>query len=134
MRIYITHCSAKKNTNYKKNNLLTTPDKLYTSKRIIRFINQCQLKSQKWAILSDKYGIWFPQEKHLWYELHPRNVTKEQLNKLIHNFDKSLSEFDEIWYYYNPAIFHSLYKKILKNTKLRDNVVMFSHLKDITEK
>ncbi len=132
-KIYITHCSTKKNKLYKNNNLLTTPDKLYTSKRIIRFINQCKIKNQNWAILSDRYGIWFPHEKHTWYDIHPRNITGKQLDKLVLNFDKDLSMYDEIWYYYNPAKFHTLYKKLLDMTKLRDKVVMFSHLKEIED-
>lgn len=132
-KIYITHCSTKKNKLYKNNNLLTTPDKLYTSKRIIRFINQCKIKNQNWAILSDRYGIWFPHEKHAWYDIHPRSINGKQLDKLVLNFNKNLSLYDEIWYYYNPAKFHILYRKLLDMTKLRDKVVMFSHLKEIED-
>jgi len=64
MRIYITHCSAKKNDSLKESKIKVTPDALYTATPTVRFIQKCTQLGAKWAIFSDKYGIWFPHEKH----------------------------------------------------------------------
>ena len=36
-----------------------TPDKLYVATKTQRFIKLCIENEVKWAIFSDKYGIWF---------------------------------------------------------------------------
>lgn len=58
-RIYVTHCSHRKNPVLMKNNKRVTPDKLYTTTPTQRFMNKCKNKGVNWAILSDKYGVWF---------------------------------------------------------------------------
>lgn len=63
MRIYITHCSAKKNDALKNKMKRVTPDRLYTTIPIQRFMKRCKEKDVKWAIFSDLYGIWFPDIK-----------------------------------------------------------------------
>jgi hypothetical protein len=38
-RIFLTHCSAKKDESFKENNIQVTPDRLYTVTATQRFIN-----------------------------------------------------------------------------------------------
>jgi hypothetical protein len=85
-----------------------------------------------WAILSDKYGIWFSEDLHEWYEKNPSRVTGEGFNHLVGEFDTSLRQFDQIYFYYNPGRFHTLYKRLLKSSELRNRVKLFTHLNEIT--
>lgn len=57
MRIYITHCSAKKDDMLKHTDKKVTPDKLHTATPTQRFMNKCKEKQFKWAIFSDLYGV-----------------------------------------------------------------------------
>ena len=57
-KIYITHCSAKKNPILMDNKARVTPDKLYMVAPTQRFMSEGKNKGVNWAILSDKYGIW----------------------------------------------------------------------------
>ncbi|KXB03303.1 hypothetical protein AKJ45_01970 [candidate division MSBL1 archaeon SCGC-AAA261F19] len=61
---YITYCSAKKRESGK-----WTPDKLYISQRIDRFVERCKDKSLDWAIFSALYGFFFPQQKKSAYDV-----------------------------------------------------------------
>ena len=131
MKIYITHCSAKKDDLLKNNGKNVTPDKLYTAAPTKRFMNKCIEKKVKWAIFSDLYGVWFSDTKHEWYEKDPYTVTKQELKNLINDFDQKLSKYDEIWFYYNPGRFHRLYKGLLQEIKLKDKVKRFTHLREI---
>jgi len=45
MRIYITHCSAKKDNSLKNSGVKVTPDKLYTATPIQRFMTRCKEKN-----------------------------------------------------------------------------------------
>jgi hypothetical protein len=89
-RIYITHCSARKNSILKDTRAKVTPDKLYTATPIQRFINECKNKDVSWAIFSDKYGVWFSGSMHEWYEKNPNRVTGTEFNHLLSKFDQSL--------------------------------------------
>jgi len=60
----VTYCS------WKKRDDILPADKLYDSKRIDNFIRYCKENSFDWAILSAKYGLFFPEEKR-----GPYNVT-----------------------------------------------------------
>ena len=131
MRIYLTHCSAKKDESFKNTCREVTPDQLYTATPLQRFINRSKQKRVNWAIFSDKYGIWFPYEKRKWYEKHPNKVTEQELKDLTVDFVKKLIDYDEIFFYYNPGRFHSLYKRLLKRVRQKLNVVLFSHLDEI---
>jgi len=129
--IFITHCSGTKDDSLKDTGKSVTPDVLYTSRRIKSFIKRCMESRVKWAIFSDYYGIWFADEKHQWYEKHPDTVTNEEYKKLLNSLDSKLKIFDTICFYYNPARFHRLYKKLLEDTALRDRIIKFSHVNDI---
>ncbi|MHA1237983.1 MAG: hypothetical protein ACTSSJ_01835 [Candidatus Odinarchaeia archaeon] len=101
-RIYISHCSAKKNDALRSTGEKVTPDKLYTAKPLQRFIQRCKEKKVNWAIFSDKYGVVFHWEKIKWYDKHPSKVTDEEFQSLVDNFVNRLSGHDEIRFYHNP--------------------------------
>lgn len=131
MKIYITHCSAKKDPALKTSSEEVTPDKLYTAKPTKRFMKKCKEKRVHWAIFSDKYGVWFPDEKHEWYEKDPDTVTNQEYRDLIKNFQKRLVGFSEIWFYHNPGRFHPLYKRLLNKANVKAKIVLFTHLNQI---
>jgi hypothetical protein len=114
-RIFITHCSAKKDNSLKDSSIQVTPDRLYTATATRRFIKRCKNGKVNWAIFSDKHGIWFSDTEHTWYEKDPNKVTDEEFDILMEDFNSKLKGFDEIWFYYNPGRFHPLYKKLLAN-------------------
>jgi len=131
MRIYVTHCSAKKDNSLKGTGKKVTPDRLYTATPLQRFMSRCKEKKVRWAIFSDKYGVWFPHEEHEWYEKDPDSVTEQEFKNLVKNFDEKLGKYDEIYFYHNPGRFHPLYGKLLKETKVKGKVTLFSHIDEI---
>lgn len=131
MRIYITHCSAKKDNSLKNTCEKVTPDKLYTATITQRFMSKCKEKMVNWAIFSDLYDVWFPNDKNEWYEKDPDKVTVQEVRNLRDNFDQKLQQYDEIWFYYNPGRFHLLYKILLQITKLKDKVKPFTNIREI---
>ncbi len=130
-KIFITHCCAKKDNSLKNTNLQVTADKLYTATPTQRFMKKCKEKGVNWAIFSDLHGVWLPNEKHEWYEKSPNNVTKQEFERLISDFDNKLQNFDEIWFYYNPGRFHPLYKKLMETSSLKDRIKVFTHKEEI---
>lgn len=104
-RIYVTHCSARKADTLKETNIEVTPDMLYKSTPIRRFIKSCKSNRVSWAIFSDKYGIWFANSRHKWYEKDPNKITEDEFNTLVDNFNKSLGDFDEIWFFIIQDVF-----------------------------
>ena len=129
--IYITHCSAKKDENLQETGAAVTPDILYASLRIRRFMRTCKAKGVSWAILSDCYGIWFPHEEHAWYEKDPSTLTEEEFGYLLTDFDEKLKGYRHIRFYHNPGRFHRHYRKILQKTRLKDRISLFSHIREI---
>ncbi len=61
-KIYLTHCSREKDAKLEKSGGTATPDRLYTSPSLQRFIRYCKENGLDWAIFSDKYGVVFPPE------------------------------------------------------------------------
>lgn len=131
MRIYITHCSAKKSQSLKGTSTKVTPDQLYTVAPIQRFMKKCRSRRVRWAIFSDKYGIWFPNEKHEWYEKDPDTVTEHEFKNLVKSFEERLAGYDEIWFYHNPGRFHPLYARLLKDVKVKAKIALFTHKNQI---
>lgn len=125
--IYLTHCSAKKDTELKGTDEKVTPDQLYTATPTQRFIDKCKEEGVDWAIFSDKHGVWFPDEEHGWYEKHPKAVTDQEFTALKENFDSRLRDYGTILFYHNPGRFHRLYKQLLEEVELSDRVELFSH-------
>ncbi len=131
-RIYVTYCSGKKDDSLRGTGKRVTPDKLYISERIQRFIKKCKEKGVEWAIFSDKYGIVFPDDEIAWYDKHPSKVKPGEFKFLVNNFIERLSGYDEIWFYYNPGRFHEVYRRLIEEVKSRGlNVRLFSHLSEI---
>jgi hypothetical protein len=115
----------------KRNLKKVEPIVLYTATPTQRFMQKCKTTGVNWAIFSDKYGIWKFTEKHSWYEKNPNKVSNEEFETLIKNFDESLKNYDEIWFYYNPGRFHPLYKKLIKTSSLKNRIKLFTHIKEI---
>ncbi len=63
MNLYVTHCGAKKNCG------TLGPQDMYTSPRIQRFVLRCESRCRPWAILSAKYGLFFPDERRPDYDV-----------------------------------------------------------------
>jgi hypothetical protein len=134
-RIYLTHCSAKKDDTLRGTAKRVTPDRLYIATPTQRFMETCKRQSVEWAIFSDHYGVWFANEKREWYSDDvgdPNSVTEERFRWLVRNFDERLSDFDSIYFYHNPGRFHPLYARLLEETVLKSRLVPITHLRDIS--
>jgi len=132
MKIYVTHCTGIKDDSYRFSNAPLYPEQLYRSTPTQRFIARCKKAEVKWAIFSDKYGLWFPEIKKRWYDKHPDTVTEKQFAELLFGFDENLKDFSEIWFYNNPSWFHPLYQRIIAKSTLSLRINKFSHLKEIS--
>ena len=131
MRFYLTHCSKAKDPTLKGTDIAVTPDKLYTDPEIQVFIKKCQEKNVSWGILSDLYGVYLPNERHVWYEKHPDTVTPEEEEGVIKDFNKKLNSYDEIFFYVRPESFHPFYKRVLDKTVLADIVQILQTIESI---
>ena len=87
MRIYITHCSAKKDDYLKGTGQRVCPQALYTAAPTQRFMNHCLREGVQWAIFSDLYGVWFPEVEHEWYEKDPNRITDSEFEHLLRDFE-----------------------------------------------
>jgi hypothetical protein len=132
MRIYLTHCSKEKSITAKVNGLPLPPDELYTEEGIQKFMLSCKQKGVNWAILSDNYGVFFPFEKHEYYEKPPATVTPEEEQAINTQFNQHLAGFDEIWFYVRPSTFHPFYDCVLKGSELSARVHLFQDIGEIT--
>ena len=63
MKLYVTHCAKNKREG------VHPPDGLYVSRRIHQFISYCKERRLNWAILSAKYGLFFPEESKPKYDV-----------------------------------------------------------------
>jgi len=131
MRIYLTHCSKEKSATAKASGLPLPPDELYTEDGIQVFMNACKSRGADWAILSDNYGVFFPNEKHAYYEKPPASITPEEEAVIIAQFNERLAGYDEIWFYVRPATFHPFYERVLKASALADRVRLFEKIGEI---
>lgn len=132
MRIYVTHCCARKDDTLRESRKEATPQELYKARPTQRFIQRCVAEGVKWAIFSDLYGVWFPEIKRTWYEKSPDKVTADEFRELLRDFDCVLGQFTQICFYYNPGRFHPLYRKLLEESELRGRITRITHLSDIT--
>lgn len=128
MRIYLTHCSKEKSLGAKTSGLQLPPDELYTEEGIRKFMHMCKKKGVDWAILSDHYGVFFPNEKHVYYEKPPANVTPAEEQVIIAQINLRLAEYDEIWFYVRPATFHPFYEHVLKGCGLAARIRLFTDI------
>lgn len=133
MRIYLTHCSKDKSLAAKASGEKLPPDQLYIDLGLQEFVTVCKSVGAAWAILSDHYGVFAPDETHEYYEKPPASVTPEEEAILIDQFTRRLGRFQEIWFYIRPATFHPLYERILMYSALADRVHIFSDLGEINK-
>jgi hypothetical protein len=131
MRIYVTHCSHKKNDSLKGTGVAAPPQEVYTATPTQRFMARCSAAGVKWAIFSDLYGVWFPEVRNPWYEKDPNTVTESEFQALLDNFEAVLAPFDEIHFYYNPGRFHGLYQRLIESSALAARIRCVSHLREI---
>lgn len=110
--LYITHCSRDKQDGMKETGQAVTPDRLYTSPSLIKFVDFCKRTRLDWAIFSDKYGVVFPEEKIQWYSKPPDTVTKMEFEQLLENFTTRLAGFDEIYFYQRAGETHPVFQQI----------------------
>lgn len=89
---------------------------------------RCSVAGVKWAIFSDRYGVWFPEVRNRWYEKDPNTVTESEFRALLTNFDTALAGFDEIHFYHNPGRFHPLYRRLIESSTLKNRIRPVSHL------
>lgn len=132
--LYITHCTNKKDHRLKVTKEKVTPDKLYIGDKITRFINCCNSQKVEWAIFSDLYGIWFPHERHEYYDKHPNEVSDEEFNKLLDDSEKKLKKYGRVYFYGNhrSPYFHRLYKKLITQLRKRGlNIIKICSIYDI---
>lgn len=67
MKLCVTSCAKNKRDG------TLPPDGLYISLRIHRFTSYCKEKHLNWAILSAKYGLFFPEESRQKYDVTFKN-------------------------------------------------------------
>jgi hypothetical protein len=131
MRIYLTHCSKEKSITAKVSGLPLLPDELYTEEGIQKFMTTCKQKGVNWAILSDNYGVYFPFEKHEYYDKPPATVTPEEGTAIIAQFNERLAGYDELWFYVRQSSFHPFYEQVLKGSDLSARVRLFQDIGEI---
>jgi len=132
MKLFITYCSKEKNCFFKMTCQKVSPDCLYTSDRIRNFMRECKEKQVNWAIFSDRYGVWFPNVKHKWYDKSPDDVTIKEFKCLLRDFDSKLEAYDEIWFYHKcTEPLHPLYECLLRESKLSSKIKKFTDFKKI---
>jgi len=129
-RIYVTHCSGEKDDALRGTGRAATPEELYTSERFARFARACREAGVAWAVLSDKHGVWFADERCEWYEKAPEAVTESEFNALVESFDRRLAGLDNILFYHEPGRLHPLYRRIVAASALKGRVEFFT---DITK-
>ena len=132
MKIYLTHCCAEKSSVAKESGEGVTPDHLYTDPGVVDFMETCKRANVTWGILSDRYAVWLPDERHEWYEKHPDTVTQEEFDEIVNDFDTKLESFDEIVFYVRKASFHPFYGKVLDATTHSSKVRTFDQVGEIS--
>ncbi|MDD3933719.1 MAG: peroxide stress protein YaaA [Methanoculleus sp.] len=133
MKIFLTYCSGQKDDSLEKSNEKVTPDRLYTSKRIQKFIRACKEAGAFWAIFSDEYGVWFPGERRKWYDKPPDAVTPAEFEQLVSRAEKSLEKY-EVFFYGDTGDpkFHQVYRDLIG--RLKDagiKITLFNDFDDI---
>jgi hypothetical protein len=116
--LYVTYCSANKRLVEEG-----SPEELYDSPRIANFIASCKAKHFNWAILSAKYGLFFPGEVRKNYNVTFKTIaykcrviengeplpdaeSKERISQLIHQMRRHLlqDETGRIFFFYEQPL------------------------------
>ena len=59
-------------------------------------MQRCKDKSLRWAIFSEKDGVWFPEVRHEWYEKDSETVTEAEFSTRVADFDGKLNDDSQI--------------------------------------
>ena len=129
--IFLTHCSKEKSELARASGEKLPPDQLYTDPDLQAFIQRCKETGSSWAILSDKYGVIFPSEKHDYYEKPPATVTPEEERIIVEDFNLRLGEFQQICFYIRRETYHPFYERVLAASRLTDRIVLIEDLEQI---
>jgi hypothetical protein len=122
-QIFFTFCSAKKNDSLRGTAKAVSPEELYTSPRVQSFISRCKKSGVRWAIFSDKYGVWFSDEKHCWYERSPDDAISDY-PRLLSDFDDKMKDFAVI--HFCPGVggprLHRMYRRLVSESRWKDRI------------
>ncbi len=127
-QIYVTHCSGEKDDCLRASGRAVAPEKLYTSVRFRGFARACHEAGVAWAVLSDRYGVWFADENREWYEKAPGDVSEAEFRALVEDFDRKLAGFERIHFYHEAGRLHPLYRRVVEASALRDRIEFFTDL------
>ena len=129
--IFITYCSWQKDEAIRDAKAKVSVDQLYTSPRIIQFIEKCQAEKVIWGILSDKHGICFEKQEYEWYDLHPGSLTVDEIEQLKVKVVQQLACFSKIYFYTPTVDLHPVYQKIIDETPLKNKTQWLTRLEEI---
>ena len=131
-QIFITYCSWQKDDTIKDTGKTVRVEHLYTSPRIVEFIEKCKSAKVTWGILSDKHGICLEGQEYEWYDLHPESITNEEMAQLKEKVLQQLASFPKIFFYAPAGELHPVYRKIIDETPLKYRTRWISRLDEIT--
>ena len=126
--IYLTNCSAEKDDELRGTGELVSPKDLYKSDRIQDFIKMCESEDVNWAIFSDNYGVYFPFDRHEWYDKPPGSVSDEEFDDLVRSFENRLADFDRVIFYREKDSFPDLFRKLIKTVDFGGEVILIDDL------
>lgn len=113
--LFITRCCA-----VKSSLLCGTMESIYISSINQNFYKMCKYKGLKYATLSDKYGIVYPQDLIDNYDLHPSKLTDLDKENLVRKIKQQLGqEIKNIVFYNTSPLMSLFYLKII--TSLGEN-------------
>lgn len=115
--IYVTHCSRDKDPRIEKSGEKVSPERLYTSEGLQRFIRFCKMNRYDWAVFSDHYGVVFPEEKIAWYSKPPDQVSDIEFVALLESFINRLAAYRQIFFYHREGETHPLFRRIVTLAK-----------------
>ena len=130
--IFITYCSWQKDDTIKDTGITVRVEHLYTSPRIVEFIEKCKSANVIWGILSDKHGICLEDQEYEWYDLHPESITDEEMEQLKENVVRQLACFTKIYFYAPTGDLHPVYRRIIDETPLKYRTHWMTRLNEIT--
>lgn len=112
--LWTTRCSLTKPC---KNGFPTEMYDSYVTRYFYRFVLERNLP---FAILSDKYGLHFSDEKLPYYDLHPSLLSEEDKRKLGKNICHKAKDraFEKIVFYNNSPLMSQPYFKLLYHSKM----------------
>lgn len=98
-----------------------TPKEFYVSPMNLRFYNAMEQNSLYYAILSDKYGIHFCDERLDYYDVHPSQLSKEQKIELGKIIEKKCRErnIENIIFQNESPLMSRPYFEMMMNTNLK---------------